>query len=110
MSEALASLCERLEERLVPAARQSADDFRRQYCYIEEVNDRGAQTVPRFSHVSTAQCIMKPCVRVQVLKMGACMHSTYTCPLPSALMEPCIVCLTGGRGPQRAQEVAAGAL
>ena len=39
VSQAVCRLCDHLEMRLVPQARQSADDFRRQCCYTEAVSD-----------------------------------------------------------------------
>ena len=38
VSTAVMKLCEHLEQRLVSAAKQSADDFRVQYCYVEKVS------------------------------------------------------------------------
>ena len=38
VSQAVCSLCEHLQTHLVPQAKQSADDFRRSYCYIEGVS------------------------------------------------------------------------
>ena len=37
MSCAIERTCERLTSRLVPTARQHADDFRQRYCYSEVV-------------------------------------------------------------------------
>jgi hypothetical protein len=40
VSNAVAALCRHLETKLVPAAKQSADDFRRAFCYTEAVHDQ----------------------------------------------------------------------
>lgn len=39
VSNAVVALCRHLETKLVPAAKQSADDFRREFCYNEPVHD-----------------------------------------------------------------------
>ena len=39
VSRAIERACVRLAERLVPAARQNADNFRRTLCYVESVSD-----------------------------------------------------------------------
>ena len=39
VSQAVVRLCERLESKLVPQAKQDADAFRRTYCYLEAVDN-----------------------------------------------------------------------